>query len=527
MRMFVALLALFGSLVACRHSEKEGKSDALPEPTGLEGEVLAKVQCGACHEFVPPEMLPLQAWKADVLPAMGHRLGIYNGPNVPDSVLGSPDNAELIRKSGVYPSSPRIANDDWEKIKTYYLSHAPESIPDPKKDEPIRIGLEHFRYVEAPIAHRPPLTAMVKILRPGKGLVFSDGKNKANVLTFLKPDLSLDRNLVLGKTPVQYWEQDEKAYLTLIGPNVFPSDQRLGRFIEIQESGEGQPRSQTLLDDLKRPVYTSHGDLDNDGLEDLLVCEFGDLTGQLALYRNLGNGKYTTNVLLDRPGAIRTILKDYDSDGDLDVFALMAQGDEGVFYLENKGQGKFDENRLLTFSPLNGSQYLELADFNSDGVDDLLYVCGDNADKTPYLKKYHGVYVFLNDGNLNFEQAYFYPLNGAYKALARDFDLDGDLDIAAISFFPDYRAYPEESFVYLENQGDLSFTASSFAHASDGRWMVMDAGDLDGDGDLDLALGSFVQFLALGDTTGLSKRWLTQSPSVVILENTIRKSLVK
>ena len=114
---------------------------------------------------------------------------------------------------------------------------------------------------------------------------------------------------------------------------------------------------------------------------------------------------------------------------------------------------------MLSFSPLNGSQYIELADFNKDGFDDLIYVCGDNADRTPFLKPYHGVYIFQNDGDFNFKQSWFYQLNGAYKAIPRDYDLDGDLDIAAIAFFPDYLHYPEESFVYLENNGNLNFTS--------------------------------------------------------------------
>lgn len=138
------------------------------------------------------------------------------------------------------------------------------------------------------------------------------------------------------------------------------------------------------------------------------------------------------------------------------------------------------------------------------------------------MKDYHGIYIFLNDGKSGFKQTYFYQMNGAYKAMARDYDLDGDLDIAAISFFPDYRQYPEESFVYLRNKGNLKFDDHSFPEATNGRWMVMDAGDMDADNDIDLVLGSFVYFLPDGDTTGLGKRWLKTSPSLIVLENTIR-----
>ena len=50
-------------------------------------------------------------------------------------------------------------------------------------------------------------------------------------------------------------------------------------------------------------------------------------------------------------------------------------------------------------------------------------------------------------------------MHGAYKAMARDFDGDGDLDIAAISFYPEFDAATPESFVYLENTGGMKFNA--------------------------------------------------------------------
>jgi hypothetical protein len=104
--------------------------------------------------------------------------------------------------------------------------------------------------------------------------------------------------------------------------------------------------------------------------------------------------------------------------------------------------------------------------------------------------------------------------------MARDFDLDGDLDIAANSFFPDYRSYPEESFIYLVNNGNFEFIDYSFPESTNGRWIVMDAKDMDVDGDIGLAIGSFVYFLPDGDTTGLGNRWLKTDPSIAILENT-------
>ena len=128
----------------------------------------------------------------------------------------------------------------------------------------------------------------------------------------------------------------------------------------------------------------------------------------------------------------------------------------------------------------------------------MIYTCGENADYSIILKPYHGVYIFLNDGKNNFKQQYFYPINGCYKAIAKDFDGDGDLDIASIAFFADYVHQPEEGFVYLKNDSKLpagkegfTFQPYSLAAAKMGRWLTMDAGDWDGDGKIDLILGNF------------------------------------
>ena len=61
-----------------------------------------------------------------------------------------------------------------------------------------------------------------------------------------------------------------------------------------------------------------------------------------------------------------------------------------------------------------------------------------------------------------------------------------------ISYFADYKRQPEEGFVYLENNGDLKFSPYSIPETQSGRWLTMDAGDLDGDGKIDIVLGNFI-----------------------------------
>ena len=78
----------------------------------------------------------------------------------------------------------------------------------------------------------------------------------------------------------------------------------------------------------------------------------------------------------------------------------------------------------------------------------------------------------------------------AFKAVARDFNKDGDLDIAAISYFPDRTNQPSEGFVFLEQIGNFQFEASSIRNVADGNWITLDADDVDSDGDDDVVIGS-------------------------------------
>lgn len=134
---------------------------------------------------------------------------------------------------------------------------------------------------------------------------------------------------------------------------------------------------------------------------------------------------------------------------------------------------------------------MSVVDFNGDGIMDLLYTAGDNADISPIYKPYHGVYLFIGQRDKTFRQEMFFHLDGAYGAVAEDFDQDGDMDIVVISYFPDIdQGLDETGFVYLQNN-DGSFAAKTIEGIGKlGRFVAISAGDIDGDGDADIALAN-------------------------------------
>lgn len=462
-----------------------------------EGYQLASTHCKTCHKFPEANLLDKKTWANYVLPKMAGLLGFMYM-----------DGGTYIEKS----EEEIIPLEDWNKIIKYYLSESPDDLETPNK-EAIVVGLNLFKPEISKYNLENPTTTYVGIL-PGKNhLLFADGITEN--LYWLNQQNTLIDSVEVGVGLVNIQEQGDKIMALTMGV-LYPSDERSGKLLAINKTYK---TTKIILDSLQRPVFVEFADLNNDSITDILVSEFGNINGGLSWFEGKENNSFKRHVLRSFPGCVRTQIIDFDKDGKPDIIALFAQGDEGFFVFLNQGNGNFKELRIMQFHPSFGSNFFEIVDFNMDGHFDIIATNGDNGDYPAIVKGYHGIRIYLNNGKNQFKEEVFLPVSGASKAIARDFDGDGDLDIASISYFPDYEKTPNESFIYWENKGDLKFQPYSFDQSNIGRWLTMDVKDIDNDGDLDILLGN-AKFMFGSVPEDLKEKWNKFSPSTLLLRNT-------
>lgn len=470
-------------------------------------EQLSKNKCGTCHLYPSPDLLDKTTWKKYVLPRMGYFMGVYSDSVSRLSLIEENFGGTIVERQNVFPKEPTISNEDWQAIQDFYLSNAPENLEVPV-DNPNNT-LTKFKTIIPEYLLSPPSSTFVGFSK-NKNLFLGDA-NKRSLMIF-NDKLQLTNRANLQEGIVQVTETSSGFFVTTMG-SFSPTDNPLGKIFSLPKNGT----LSILIDSLQRPVQSQFTDLNQDGLMDIVVAEFGKWTGGISYFQNENNQRFIKKKIRNQAGAINIYVHDFNEDGRSDILGLFGQGDEGIYIFENIGDGNFKSHQVLRFPASYGSSYCNLYDFNQDGKMDIIYTAGDNADYAPLMKPYHGIRIFENQGNYQFKETFFHHLNGAYKAVPFDFDADGDIDIAAISFFPDYKKESKRGFVLLENQGDFKMKSYTFDQVNLGRWLTMDVGDFEGDGDQDIVLGSLV--LEVPEHPTLINQWVQNGIPFVLLEN--------
>jgi subtilisin family serine protease len=230
-------------------------------------------------------------------------------------------------------------------------------------------------------------------------------------------------------------------------------------------------------------------DLDKDG--DIDIASASSTDDKICWFRNNGSQSFTEVPIINTAdNAIDLEAGDIDADGDIDL--VSASYDDGkIRWFANNGSGAFTERLVANHQE---AQHSILNDLDKDGDLDVL---GAGL--------HGGAVWYENNGTGTFTPHIVFTGTDerwAYWIQAADMDMDGDKDLIigsrdGLSYFTDW----------YENNGAGSFTA--IHPIADRQERGMTPGDFDGDGDVDVAMGTFIYAADL------------RAPTILIYESAI------
>jgi hypothetical protein len=232
------------------------------------------------------------------------------------------------------------------------------------------------------------------------------------------------------------------------------------------------------------------GDVNQDGRDDLYVCQQGGLPNRLFTHSKDGRARDKTQSagvgFLDNSRS--ALFLDLDNDGDQDLIVAVGAN---LMICWNDGTGQFND-----LTPVQGDgddeiYSLSAADIDADGDLDLYavrYTAGGiiGGVPTPYHDANNGASNMLwrNLGDRKFSLATAeVGLNQnnskfSLSSLWEDYDDDGDLDLYVTNDFGHNNLYRNDGGNFIDVAGEIG--ASDLAAG-----MGISAADIDGDGDMD------------------------------------------
>ena len=223
------------------------------------------------------------------------------------------------------------------------------------------------------------------------------------------------------------------------------------------------------------PTSIGHGDFNDDGLIDLAVTGRSNDGLMLILMGSQETG-FEPAIPLEIGRQTDWVAVEFlDGDLHLDLGIAPRGGVGQVAVLKGAGDGAFGAR--VDHPVGRGPSHLAARDFDGDGDTDLAVM--DNSSATVTLLLNDGKAVFTSSGQSNHVGRFDRGLSGAFYLTAADFDGDLDIDVAV--------ARATGYVTVLLNNGDATFARP--VHYTAGTATGIAAGDVDGDGDIDIVFG--------------------------------------